>query len=297
MEMRGRTANSGNYWFGFNGMEKDGEVKGSGNSYTTEFRQLDPRIGRWLSLDPLMAKFPHQSPYVSFDNSPILVVDPTGLSGKKTNHGPPSEDECAKTRVTINDEYKTSNYDYDKNHDRLASGMWTDSGWWMGSEPEPDTFYNKQISESEVVAVLSFTAEGQENFNEQNADMKAKTDLMVNVAAGAIGCFATVGTAPAVSVTVSSATSVALYIVTPDQININPGDELHRGAYTRTYLSTDGIAKLEVTNYLRVKRSDGTMETFMTKCTAPTSVRSTLLQPVFYSHICFGDFSWKPINE
>jgi len=39
----------------------DDEVKGGGNSYTTEFRQLDPRIGRWLSLDPLMSKFPNQS--------------------------------------------------------------------------------------------------------------------------------------------------------------------------------------------------------------------------------------------
>lgn len=262
MEMPGRKGGTG-YRFGFNGMEKDDEVKGSGNSYTTEFRQLDPRIGRWLSLDPLMAKFPHQSPYVSFDNSPILVVDPTGLSGKKTNQGPPSEDECAKTRVTINDEYKTSSYDYDKNHDRLYSGMWTDGGWWMGYGPEPDSFYNKQTSESEVVAVLIFTAEGQENFNEQNAEIKAKSDLMVSVSAGALVGFATVGTLPAVSVAASSATSVGLYIVTPSQENIpiNPGDELHRGAYTRTYLSTDGIAKLEVTNYLRVKRSDGTMET------------------------------------
>lgn len=72
---------SGGYRYGFNGMEKDDEVKGSGNSYTTEFRQYDPRLGRWLSLDPLMAEYPHQSPYAAYNNNPIFFADPTGLEG------------------------------------------------------------------------------------------------------------------------------------------------------------------------------------------------------------------------
>lgn len=66
------------YRYGFNGMEKDDEVKGEGNSYTTEFRQYDPRIGRWLSLDPAQSKLPWQSPYVAFNNSPIQFDDPNG---------------------------------------------------------------------------------------------------------------------------------------------------------------------------------------------------------------------------
>jgi len=74
------------YRYGFQGQEMDNEVKGEGNSYTTEFRQYDPRIGRWLSLDPLMAKFPHQSPYAAFDNNPIYYSDPLGSESE------PSED-------------------------------------------------------------------------------------------------------------------------------------------------------------------------------------------------------------
>ena len=70
-------------------MEKDDNVKGEGNSYTTEFRQYDPRLGRWLSLDPLMMQFPDMSPYVAFDNNPIYYVDPFGLSAG----GPPEGSE------------------------------------------------------------------------------------------------------------------------------------------------------------------------------------------------------------
>lgn len=59
-------------------MEVDNEVSRNGNSYTTEFRQYDPRLGRWKSLDPLMAKYPNQSPYVAFNNNPIFFTDPFG---------------------------------------------------------------------------------------------------------------------------------------------------------------------------------------------------------------------------
>lgn len=69
-------------------MELDNEVKDNGNSYTTEFRQYDPRLGRWLSLDPLMASFPHVSPYVGFADNPVLFIDPYGLSpGNGANEG------------------------------------------------------------------------------------------------------------------------------------------------------------------------------------------------------------------
>jgi RHS repeat-associated protein len=82
MQMPGRHGTEGDYRYGFNGMEKDDEVAGNGNSYTTEFRQYDTRIGRWKSLDPLMAQNPGQSAYVAFNNNPIYFSDPTGLEGE-----------------------------------------------------------------------------------------------------------------------------------------------------------------------------------------------------------------------
>ncbi|MEW4923109.1 RHS repeat-associated core domain-containing protein [Algibacter sp. 2305UL17-15] len=64
------------YRYGFNGMEKDDAIKGEGNSYTTYFRQYDPRIGRWLTIDP--ASVTWESPYVAQRNNPILFNDPFG---------------------------------------------------------------------------------------------------------------------------------------------------------------------------------------------------------------------------
>ena len=87
-----RSVGSANYRYAFNGMEKDDEVKGNGNSYTTTFRQYDPRLGRWKSLDPLMSKYPQMSPYVAFNNNPIYFIDPDGLEGEDWVKGGTSAD-------------------------------------------------------------------------------------------------------------------------------------------------------------------------------------------------------------
>lgn len=73
----GRNGNNGDYRYGFNGMEQDEEVKNNpGNSYTTHFRSYDPRLGRWLSMEPKIVAW--ESPYASFRNNPILFNDPLG---------------------------------------------------------------------------------------------------------------------------------------------------------------------------------------------------------------------------
>jgi RHS repeat-associated protein len=60
-------------------MELDNEVKGNGNSYTTEFRQYDPRLGRWLSTDAMKRSFPAHSPYCYAMNNPVAGKDDNGL--------------------------------------------------------------------------------------------------------------------------------------------------------------------------------------------------------------------------
>lgn len=72
---------TGRYRYGYQGSEHDDEIKGNGNSYTTQYRFLDPRLGRWLSLDALSSKYPSMSPYTSMNNSPITTNDVTGTEG------------------------------------------------------------------------------------------------------------------------------------------------------------------------------------------------------------------------
>lgn len=78
MEMPGRKMDFTKYRYGFQGMEKDDDLKGDGNSISTEFRQYDPRVGRWLSVDPMMEKYALFSPYNSFENQPISFIDLDG---------------------------------------------------------------------------------------------------------------------------------------------------------------------------------------------------------------------------
>ncbi len=66
------------YRFGFNGQHKDNEIKGVGNSLDFGARIYDSRLGKWLSLDPLMRKYPSLSPFNFVANSPIMYLDPDG---------------------------------------------------------------------------------------------------------------------------------------------------------------------------------------------------------------------------
>lgn len=74
--MSGRNFNSGEYRYGFNGMEMDKEVSGEGNLYTAQFWQYDSRLGRRWNLDPVIKE--HESPYAAFANNPISFIDPNG---------------------------------------------------------------------------------------------------------------------------------------------------------------------------------------------------------------------------
>jgi len=70
----------GGYRYGFNGKESDGEISGEKNSYDFGALFYNPRVGRFLSLDPMEQNFPWQSPYIGFDNSPITKKDVEGKS-------------------------------------------------------------------------------------------------------------------------------------------------------------------------------------------------------------------------
>jgi len=70
---------AGHYRYGFNGKEKDVDGEwGSNTHYDYGFRIYNPAIGRWLSTDPLAAKFTSHSPYSYVINNPINLIDVDG---------------------------------------------------------------------------------------------------------------------------------------------------------------------------------------------------------------------------
>jgi RHS repeat-associated protein len=72
------------YRYGFQRQEKDDEWSGANNSYDFGARIYDPRLGRWLSVDPKFREDPEFSPYCFAYYSPLLFHDPDGKKPKVT---------------------------------------------------------------------------------------------------------------------------------------------------------------------------------------------------------------------
>lgn len=79
MTMDQRHGNSSEYRYGFQGQEKDDEVRGEGNSINYKYRMHDPRIGRFFAIDPLAPKYPHNSPYAFSENRVVDGIELEGL--------------------------------------------------------------------------------------------------------------------------------------------------------------------------------------------------------------------------
>ncbi len=76
-------SSSTGYRYGFNGKENDNEVKGMGNQQDYGMRIYDPRLGRFLSVDPLFKDFAWNSVYSFAEGNPIEFIDLDGLERAK----------------------------------------------------------------------------------------------------------------------------------------------------------------------------------------------------------------------
>lgn len=54
-------------------------MKGAGNQIDYGFRIYDPRLARFLSVDPLNKQYPWYTPYQFAGNTPIQAIDVDGL--------------------------------------------------------------------------------------------------------------------------------------------------------------------------------------------------------------------------
>jgi RHS repeat-associated protein len=77
----GDTSSGSGVWYryGFNGKENDKDVKGDGDQQDYGARIYDPRVGRFLSVDPVTGEYPELTPYQFASNRPIDGIDQDGL--------------------------------------------------------------------------------------------------------------------------------------------------------------------------------------------------------------------------
>jgi RHS repeat-associated protein len=128
--------------FSFNGMEKDDEVKGEGNSVNYKYRMCDPRVGRFFAVDPLTSKYPELTPYQFSSNSVVFMIELEGLEGvvyyhnfdKNTGKAKPKpgfskEVEGLTENVAVTIHYKSNGeFDYAKargNESGLGPTFWS----------------------------------------------------------------------------------------------------------------------------------------------------------------------------
>jgi len=79
MLLPGRHGSIDTYRYGFQGQEKDDEIKGEGNSMNFTFRMYDSRIGRFFTNDPLTHEYPWYTPYSFAGNKVIAYGELEGL--------------------------------------------------------------------------------------------------------------------------------------------------------------------------------------------------------------------------
>jgi RHS repeat-associated protein len=138
------------YLFGYQGSEKDNEVNSSnGSSYTTEFRQLDTRLGRWFSSDPVFQ--PWQSSYTSMDNNPVNLTD---VLGDETGKGINFDGKVAGDLVTDEDGNKFVYWGTDNNGKpilQISVPVELDEVVINATKKEPDQIFIEQTFELELI--------------------------------------------------------------------------------------------------------------------------------------------------
>jgi len=125
MTVPGRNASSAAYRYGFQGQEKDDELKGEGNSINYKYRMHDPRVGRFFAVDPLAKEYPWNSSYAFSENRVIDGVELEGLEVTKSESYPDANTITydVKLKLTNKSNIINSIYDIIEIQNAIANGI------------------------------------------------------------------------------------------------------------------------------------------------------------------------------
>ena len=126
----------------FNGKEHDSEAKGWQNQIDYGMRVYDPRVGRFLSRDPLSNVYPHYTPYQFSGNKPIWAADLDGLEEQK------------ETTVDISQYNVKHLFDTYKIQEQLADQIYQQLGR-IPTRTEMEDYGGKKIPNKLVLSVIS----------------------------------------------------------------------------------------------------------------------------------------------
>ncbi|MCF6133542.1 RHS repeat domain-containing protein, partial [Flavobacterium wongokense] len=173
---------SKDYRYGFNGKEKDDEVKGEGNSLDFGARMYDSRIGRWFATDRKEGKYPSHSPYNYALNNPVFYIDPDGNDifpsqlFKDSRYGPLLENlrTNSPTFLKIIQPYmgKKLNLDLDINEKKILPGKFATT-WPARTESNWKTSNGKEIPNTRT---YRFTTNTLEAFSNTQLEMVVPQD-------------------------------------------------------------------------------------------------------------------------
>lgn len=127
---------------GFNGQEKDDEIKSSGNSYDFGARIYDPRLAKFFSVDPKTKEYTAWSPYLFAGNNPILFMDINGEGpGDKFKTAHEAADDWGHTynakSIRKNKEYASTIFKVEKGGEIYYTYNRAKKGAQDGSNPRP----------------------------------------------------------------------------------------------------------------------------------------------------------------
>jgi RHS repeat-associated protein len=141
MPGRSFSLNGSSYKYGFNGKENDNEVKGEGNQQDYGMRIYDPRLQRFLSVDPITKEYPELTPYQFASNRPIDGVDLDGLEYLKSDEA----------RVQ---------FKYGRLELKVSNFLWVNQNAWTNANMDPNnwTYTNgvRDIGINKTIANVNF---------------------------------------------------------------------------------------------------------------------------------------------
>ena len=116
MAMKERSFQNAEYRFGFQGQERDEET---GTDHYT-YRQADPIIGRFWSVDPLTSKYPYWSPYQFSGNMVISTRELEGLEPGPTSPRTGQNESQVHYQFVTNPNWTGTNYSREGRYERIV---------------------------------------------------------------------------------------------------------------------------------------------------------------------------------